>query len=41
MDFPSPKSNIKKLHTYKPKFGKSKMDNLIRLSQMKARWVHL
>ena len=32
MDFPSPKSNIKKLHTYKPNFGKSKINNLIRLS---------
>ena len=32
MDIPSPKSNIKKLHTYKPNFGKSKINNLIRLS---------
>ena len=32
MDFPSPKSNIEKLHTYKPNFGKSKINNLIRLS---------
>ena len=32
MDFPFPKSNIKKLHTYKPNFGKSKTNNLIRLS---------
>ena len=32
MDFPFPKSNIKKLHTYKPNFGKSKINNLIRLS---------
>ena len=32
MDFPSPKSNIDKLHTYKPNFGKSKINNLIRLS---------
>ncbi len=32
MDLPSPKSNIEKLHTYKPNFGKSKIDNLIRLS---------
>ena len=32
MDLPSPKSNIEKLHTYKPNFGKSKINNLIRLS---------
>ena len=32
MDFPSPKLNIEKLHTYKPNFGKSKINNLIRLS---------
>jgi len=32
MDLPSPKSNIKKLYTYKPNFGKSKINNLIRLS---------
>ena len=32
MDFPFPKSNIEKLHTYKPNFGKSKITNLIRLS---------
>ena len=32
MDFPSPKSNIEKLHTYKPNFGKSKINKLIRLS---------
>ena len=32
MDFPSPKPNIEKLHTYKPNFGKSKINNLIRLS---------
>ena len=32
MDIPSPKLNIKKLHTYKPNFGKSKINNLIRLS---------
>ena len=32
MDFPFPKSNIEKLHTYKPNFGKSKTNNLIRLS---------
>ena len=32
MDFPFPKSNIEKLHTYKPNFGKSKTINLIRLS---------
>ncbi len=32
MDFPSPKSNIEKLQTYKPNFGKSKINNLIRLS---------
>ncbi len=32
MDFPSPKTNIEKLHTYKPNFGKSKINNLIRLS---------
>ena len=32
MNFPSPKSNIKRLHTYKPNFGKSKINNLIRLS---------
>ena len=32
MDFPSPKSNIEKLRTYKPNFGKSKINNLIRLS---------
>ena len=32
MDFPSPKSNIEKLNFYKPNFGKSKINNLIRLS---------
>ena len=32
MDFPFPKSTIEKLHTYKPNFGKSKTNNLIRLS---------
>ncbi len=32
MDFPLPKSNIEKLHTYKPNFGKSKINKLIRLS---------
>ena len=32
MDFPSPKSNIARLNTYKPNFGKSKINNLIRLS---------
>ncbi len=32
MDLPSPKSNIKKLNTYKPNFGKSRINNLIRLS---------
>ena len=28
MDFPSPKLNIEKLQTYKPNFGKSKINNL-------------
>ena len=32
MDSPSPNLNIKRLHTYKPNFGKSKINNLIRLS---------
>ena len=32
MDFPSPRLNIQKLQTYKPNFGKSKINNLIRLS---------
>ena len=32
MDFPSPRSNLVKLQTYKPNFGKSKTNNLIRLS---------
>ena len=32
MDFPSPRPNIQKLQTYKPNFGKSKINNLIRLS---------
>ena len=32
MNLPSPKSNIEKLNTYKPNFGKSKINNLIRLS---------
>ena len=32
MDFPSPRLNIKRLQTYKPNFGKSKINNLIRLS---------
>ncbi len=32
MDFPSTRSNIEKLQTYKPNFGKSKINNLIRLS---------
>ena len=32
MDFPSPRSNLEKLQTYKPNFGKSKTNNIIRLS---------
>ena len=32
MNFPTPRFNIEKLQTYKPNFGKSKIDNLIRLS---------
>ena len=32
MDFPSPRLNIQRLQTYKPNFGKSKINNLIRLS---------
>ena len=32
MDFPSPRLNIEKLQNYKPNFGKSKINNLIRLS---------
>ena len=32
MEFPSPRSNVEKLQTYKPNFGKSKINNLIRLS---------
>ncbi len=32
MDFPFPRSNIEKLQTYKPNFGKSKTNTLIRLS---------
>ena len=32
MDFPSPRPNIQRLQTYKPNFGKSKINNLIRLS---------
>ena len=32
MDYPSPKLNIEKLQNYKPNFGKSKINNLIRLS---------
>ena len=32
MNLPSPKSNIEKLNTYKPNFGNSKINNLIRLS---------
>ena len=32
MNFPTPRFNIEKLQTYKPNFGKSKINNLIRLS---------
>jgi histidinol-phosphate aminotransferase len=32
MDFPSTRPNIEQLQTYKPNFGKSKINNLIRLS---------
>ncbi len=32
MDFPSTRPNIKKLQSYKPNFGKSSINNLIRLS---------
>ena len=32
MNFPSTRTNIKKLQTYKPNFGQSKISNLIRLS---------
>ena len=32
MDYPSPRLNIEKLQNYKPNFGKSKINNLIRLS---------
>ena len=32
MNYPSPRLNIEKLQNYKPNFGKSKINNLIRLS---------
>ena len=32
MDFPSTRPNIKKQQSYKPNFGKSSINNLIRLS---------
>ena len=32
MDFPSARPNIEQLQTYKPNFGKGKINNLIRLS---------
>ena len=32
MNYPSPRLNIEKLKNYKPNFGKSKINNLIRLS---------